>query len=189
MVKKSFSKGGMGCQISFVEPKISFLDGECPDAIGFRVSTPEYGGGSTVIECKTSLSDFYADMKKTHRNDNKGMGRFRYYMCPENLISLDKIPDKWGLLYVGKRNSVKVIRGACLHYNQISRGHNEYEFNEYDCFRETLLLSNLLHRVGDADKTNERIRNADRISNQLIRENERLKNEVNRLKVLVPPVW
>lgn len=177
-LKKSFSQKGMGCQISFTEPRISYLDGESPDAIGFRVSTPSYGGGSTVVECKTSLSDFLADQKKSHRqNEHTGMGRFRYYMCPEGLIAEDKVPDKWGLLYVGKRNSVKVIRGACLNIHQSS----EFEFTQYDTFRETLLLANLLHRVGDPEKVNARIRNADRVSQNVISQNERLREQNSRL--------
>jgi len=40
------------------------------------------------------------------------MGLYRFYMCPEGLIDLVDLPEKWGLLYMGKRKSVKVIAGG-----------------------------------------------------------------------------
>ena len=82
---------------------------EIPDAIGWS------SDGSTVIECKTSLSDFYADKKKRfmwqhpeHENwrlnrdritlkraKEEGfklievpmMGNFRFYMCEPGIIT------------------------------------------------------------------------------------------------------
>lgn len=33
-------------------------------------------------------------------------------MCPEGIIDARDLPEKWGLLYMGKRKSVKVVAGG-----------------------------------------------------------------------------
>lgn len=72
---------------------------ETPDAIGFKS-----GGRSLLVECKTSRSDFRADAKKLFRNDMNrfcmGMGFERYFMTAPNLIKVEEVPRKWGLLEV-----------------------------------------------------------------------------------------
>ncbi|MCX8596782.1 hypothetical protein J3U31_02710 [Gilliamella sp. B3486] len=79
--------------------------GEKPDAIGFRNNV------SLLIECKTSRSDFLADKKKTFRiNPNLGMGDWRFYLCPPDLIKIDDLPIGWGLLYACG-NRVRKIHG------------------------------------------------------------------------------
>ena len=66
---------------------------ELADAIGFATSE------SCLIECKASRSDFAADAKKYFRqNPEKGMGKYRYYLTPPGLLSLDELPAGWGLL-------------------------------------------------------------------------------------------
>lgn len=58
-------------------------------------------GISFLIETKISRSDFLADAKKDFRiNPENGVGMYRYYACPEGLISVEELPDKWGLIYV-----------------------------------------------------------------------------------------
>ncbi len=65
---------------------------EIPDVIGFsRTHT-------NVIECKVSLEDFRADLKKSHRN-GIGMGDWKMYLCPAGLIPPEQVPPNWGLLY------------------------------------------------------------------------------------------
>ncbi len=63
---------------------------ETPDAIGWT-----YGGNwSILVECKTSLSDFYADSKKQGRSLLRaaGLGRELYYV-----VSARKPPElMWG---------------------------------------------------------------------------------------------
>lgn len=71
------------------------------------------GYHTTLIEVKTSHSDFLADQKKWSRSkaaelSDKQLGNYRYYLCPEGVIDESEIPDKWGLLvYDGK----KIIEG------------------------------------------------------------------------------
>lgn len=68
---------------------------ERPDAIGFWDRT------SMLIECKTTRSDFKADASKPFRQcPEKGLGDYRYYMCPKGLIDPREVPELWGLLWV-----------------------------------------------------------------------------------------
>lgn len=176
-LKKPLSARGHGCQIAFTETRTSFLSGESPDAIGFRVSTSTYGGGSTVVECKVSRADFLQDGKKPHRVEGCGMGRFRYYACPEGMIAPDEVPSGWGLLYATAKKTITVISGATLSIRQP----DPYDL-PHDAFSETLLLANLLHRVGDADRLNGRLRAADRLNAQLQRRIEATEKRLHRIE-------
>jgi len=87
-----------GVGIAFKELKS--IDREIPDAIGFGAWK------SVLIECKVSRSDFLSDKKKPHRA--KGMGNWRFYMCPKGLIKVDELPEKWGLIYVNDDGEAKI---------------------------------------------------------------------------------
>src|SRR5262245_18102650 len=93
---------------------------EIPDAIGW--SSSHQWRGSTVIECKTSVSDFYADLRKyrmwqhpehdlwrfpTKRISKKraeqegfktiellSMGDYRFYFCQTDVLSIELVADK-----------------------------------------------------------------------------------------------
>lgn len=90
--------------------EIACFDGvkwlEVPDAIGFNAYS------SCVIECKMSRADFFADQKKPFRNDGCGMGQKRFYLCPENLIKENELPQGWGLLYVDEKGKVKEVKDS-----------------------------------------------------------------------------
>lgn len=89
--------------------------GEMPDAIGWT-----RGGMSILVECKVSRSDFLRDKHKPwRRNPDIGMGEQRYYMSPPGIISIDDLPEKWGLCEVFPKQ-VRVRRNA-LHF-QVARG-------------------------------------------------------------------
>lgn len=79
---------------------------ETPDVIGW------IGGFSTLIECKTSRSDYYADKQKPfRRNPSYGIGDYRYFLAPKGLICVEGLPSGWGLLEtVGKRNKKSSVR-------------------------------------------------------------------------------
>lgn len=91
------------CAVVLTEPRsLNML--ESPDVLGF-----DYGACSTVIECKTSRSDFLADSKKWFRKRPEiGMGTYRWYLCPDGVIGENDLPDCWGLLVVrdGKRGPI-----------------------------------------------------------------------------------
>jgi len=184
-LRASKQKRGLACQVAFVEPRISFLSGESPDAIGIRVSGCA-DAGSTIVECKISRSDFLADAKKAHRKPGSGMGRWRYYLCPEGLISPDELPDKWGLLYVSEKRAAVPVVGPSAFSSVWGSAHQsalDQFAHDYDAHRETLLLANLLHRLGDAGAMNARLRTAESLSQRLGREVRSLTERLERMQV------
>jgi len=96
-----------GCGIVFRDEfKANTHNGEQPDGIGWR------DGLSILIECKTSRSDFLADKnKKFRRKADTGMGDWRFYMCPPDVIKIDDLPTGWGLLYILPKQ-IKKIHGV-----------------------------------------------------------------------------
>lgn len=83
------------CPIVFGE--LVTATSETPDVMGLSSNT------TCIIECKTSRSDFLRDKKKMSRVlPQTGMGRYRLYMCPTNLIKVEELPDGWGLVYVSE---------------------------------------------------------------------------------------
>jgi hypothetical protein len=88
--------GGVG----FGFKELKSIDSEIPDVIGFD------SWQSIMIEVKVSRSDFLADKKKAHRA--KGMGNWRFYCCPQGLIKVDELPEKWGLIYVNEKGKVRI---------------------------------------------------------------------------------
>lgn len=79
--------------------------GEEPDAIGWLGT-----GQSILVECKVSRSDFRADQKK-HVRAWGGIGAFRFYLTPGELVRADELPEGWGLLEVRGR-SVHMVHDA-----------------------------------------------------------------------------
>lgn len=78
---------------------------EQPDVIGFRSQC------SAIIEVKVSRADFLADFKKPERNiEGKGLGVYRFYLCPEGVIQPSDLPPKWGLLHARGRAVLEINR-------------------------------------------------------------------------------
>ena len=85
------------CGIVLSEQSCS--SGETPDAIGWK--RRNY---SVVVECKVSRSDFHADALKPWRVDPQhALGCERFYLAPAEIISVDELPDGWGLLEIRGR--------------------------------------------------------------------------------------
>lgn len=103
--------------------------GETPDALGW---TSDY---STMIECKSSRSDFLNDAKKLSRRYTEyGVGLYRYYMTPKGLLKPDELPENWGLLEVGE--------------TQIREIKKPERFSDVNRTMETRLLVSVLRRIG-----------------------------------------
>lgn len=95
---------------SVVLYEFSVVRGESPDVIGWGS-----GAGSCLIECKLTRADFLRDaQKKTRKKPGEGMGHRRYYMSPPEVIGVQDLPPKWGLLWVSGRQ-VTVMREAKGH--------------------------------------------------------------------------
>ena len=102
---------------------------EEPDAIGFR------GGFSTLIECKASRADFFADFKKGAARRGERMGDKRLYLAPAGMLQLVDLPERWGLLEVrAGRRIVEVI--PAMH------------FDDKDYRGEASLLVSAIRRIG-----------------------------------------
>ena len=88
-------KNSQRCRLVMSE-SYSWYVGETPDVIGW------YGHAvSILIECKTSRADFCRDRRKYFRRmPHRGLGVYRYYMTPKDLLSPDELPYKWGLLEI-----------------------------------------------------------------------------------------
>lgn len=96
-------KNSRQCHIVITE--LSTACHETPDAIAFYG-----GGGSILVECKISRSDFLADRTKSFRqNAEAGMGDFRYFATPPGIIKPDDELGEWGLLEIHPHH-VKEVR-------------------------------------------------------------------------------
>lgn len=204
-LRQPASRGGPGCAVALSEPRIGFLGGEIPDAIGFRLAEPDTG--SVVIECKTSRADFHADRKKKHRGE-AGMGQYRYFLCPEGLVDPVELPARWGLLVATRRGTVRAAHGLIATrraYREANVGLVSTQSTleamrascpghawlldaevaapwRWDCdaTREVMLLTAILSRVGDVEAANQRIRAAEGQAARLAQQVERLREEVRR---------
>jgi len=87
---------------------------ETPDVLGW------HSGGSLLIECKASASDFKADARKQFRRyPDTGVGARRYYLAPKGLLTVDALPDTWGLLEaVGSRVYITKVSGTFVSNHQ-----------------------------------------------------------------------
>jgi hypothetical protein len=153
-------RSGPACSFVASEVKAGY-SGEVVDAMGFRTAE---GMETVLVEAKASRSDFLADFKKPHRNgEAAGMGNYRYYLCPEGMIHADEVPDRWGLIWVGKRNVATAVKGHTLasHFNKA-----DFWFAS-DRDAELAMLTWLMVKVGDAEK--------------LVRERKRLVRDFNRV--------
>ena len=93
------------CSIVAVE-LFTQVESEIPDIIGWC------SWCSVMIEVKVQWSDFLRDFKKPFRQIcADGVGELRFYLCPENMISENELPENWGLLYETKRG-IKIIKKA-----------------------------------------------------------------------------
>ena len=173
-LKRTNSAGGPGCQVA-VSEIASGWNGEIPDAIGFRVGAIDEG--CVVVEVKTSRADFLSDRTKPHRNGaTKGLGNWRYYMCPDGLIGKKELPERFGLLYVNRQGHTKPIVSPFLHenYNDVHAHLMQSRF-ESDRDREVFLLVKLLARIGDPEKLSNRIKDANNRASFFERELDRWK--------------
>lgn len=100
-----------GCGVVFRDEfKAATGNGELPDAIGWR------DGLSILVECKASRADFLADKGKPFRQAPElGMGDWRFFLCPPEIITVSDLPEGWGLLYAHQKQIKKVhgVPGNC----------------------------------------------------------------------------
>lgn len=92
------------CGVAFKELSCATPNGEIPDVIGFG------NMHSVLVEVKISRPDFISDKKKPFRiKPEFGMGKERYYCCPEGVIKVEDLPAGWGLVVVNNIGKAKCI--------------------------------------------------------------------------------
>jgi hypothetical protein len=81
-------------------------------------------------------SDFLADKRKFFRHyAESGLGDFRYYLCPPGIISVDDLPEHWGLLWLmGER--IKILKEAEILPKAVNK--------------EISILVSLIRRIGSS---------------------------------------
>lgn len=182
-LRRPESANGHGCHFAIIEPA-SY--GENPDVIGYRHGMSHWSIGTIVLEAKTSRSDFLIDKNKPHRqNSADGMGRWRYYICPEDLIHAEELGEKWGLIHVNSRGHCKIIKGAlavpfesheCSWSNRkmkvrsmtaLEESFKQYSFDERNIQNESNILTMALARLGNAEELLYMQRNHNRICMRL----------------------
>lgn len=129
---ESWLRTHCNCSSVISELKSRNKTGEIPDAIGWKRNR------SFLVECKTSRADFKADAKKPFRSEPKiGMGDFRFYLCPEGVIKVEELPEKWGLIYVND-TKIRMVKGPKGSYWSKAL---DFRFNGNKDAEMTLLLS------------------------------------------------
>jgi len=134
-------KNQLNCRVVFSELAAYTGNGEIPDVIGW------VNGRCIVVECKTSRSDFFADLKKPFRRLEPvpalALGNWRFYMTPPGLLAHSEIPPGWGLYEVAGR-SVKHAGG--LPYANVSTS----PFRSYKQAEIAMLLSAVARHNAEA---------------------------------------
>lgn len=104
-IGKYWLKSAKGCNPVFTELGSMHL-AEKPDIIGW---TPD---DCIIVECKISLSDYMADLKKPHRNGDGSLGNYRYYVIPFYLREQIKTKERngWGLVIVNENERAEQER-------------------------------------------------------------------------------
>jgi len=81
--------------------------GEMPDAIGWKKACH-----SVLVECKVSRADFLVDREKPFRRKPKhAVGNERFYLTLPRLITVDDLPQGWGLLEYS-RGRIDMVRAS-----------------------------------------------------------------------------
>lgn len=122
----------------FVFKEFKTQNVEIPDLIGFK------SNHSFVLEAKVSRNDFFKDKKKDFRKQSHlGMGDFRFFITPKNLISIDELPNMWGLIEVDENMKPRVK------FNPFGKGniYSNWKKNQSNKKAEYLVMYSALRRL------------------------------------------
>jgi hypothetical protein len=122
--------GHRACPVIITELTTITRTGEIPDILAFSSDT------SILIECKTTRSDFNADLKKPFRLIDTAIGNQRWYLAPQGIIPLKSLPLHWGLLEVTPKRKIIVSQNCELQPRHF--------LNEIEILLSTLRRLNIL---------------------------------------------
>lgn len=118
------------------------------DLVAFRTSC------SLMIEAKASRADFFADRKKPERRTG-GVGTYRFYVTPPNLVQPAELPAGWGLLYADGKKAIEIIKPRGNHWPGLN---NSFADPEWQCFQhqvdneaERAMLFSIARRLNNND--------------------------------------
>lgn len=107
---KILHKGGFDCRMGhkYVAIELMTYGNEIPDVWATN------GWSVSIVEVKTSRSDFLRDKeKKCRQNPSEGIGNFRWYFALPGIIKEDELPDDWGLAEADETGKyVKLVKIA-----------------------------------------------------------------------------
>lgn len=124
------------CGFAFKEFKC--LSNEIPDVLGFRSE------GTFLLEVKVSRQDFLKDKNKLFRlKPELGVGDWRFFIVTSGLISVDELPDMWGLLEVDEKGKVIEV------YNPFGKGnvYSKWKRHTKNIKAETQFMYSALRRL------------------------------------------
>lgn len=154
---------------------------EQADVIGFR------SGATAMIEAKASRADFLADARKPHRAAG-GLGTYRFYLCPPEIIAQCDLPERWGLLYAEGRRVREVVcppGNLWPGYPTSSETWSRFQ-HEADLAAERKVLFSIARRrsLSRSEALYEKTIQAEkRRAERLARETEKLAEENQRLRM------
>ncbi|HEJ2439995.1 hypothetical protein L0Z42_29475 [Burkholderia multivorans] len=154
---------------------------EQADVIGFKSQC------SAVIEAKASRSDFLADARKPHRIAG-GLGTYRFYLCPPDVIQVSDLPERWGLLYADGRTIREILRPTGNAWPSPRSPFGDWSAfqHEADQDAERGVLFSIARRrsLSRSDEQYERkLQDETRRADRLARENVDLAEKVRRLEL------
>ncbi|WP_334001468.1 hypothetical protein [Burkholderia gladioli] len=154
---------------------------EQADVIGFRSNC------SAVIEAKASRSDFLADARKPHRVAG-GLGTYRFYLCPPEVIDVSDLPERWGLLYAEGRSVREILRPTGNGWPSPRSTFGDWPAfqHEADQDAERSVLFSIARRRSlsrSEEKYERKLQDEVRRSDRLARENVDLVEKVRRLEL------
>lgn len=117
---------------------------ERPDVVGFRSTC------SAIIEAKISRTDFLADSRKPERLiAGTGIGVYRFYLCPKDVIKVSELPEKWGLLYLMGTTIDEIVRPKGNGWpGSFTEGWGEFQ-HEPDIKKERAILFSIARRLAN----------------------------------------
>jgi hypothetical protein len=137
--KKGFPLVGTNITASYSRERV--------DVIGFRASC------SLMIESKVSRSDFFADAKKPERQCG-GVGNYRYYITPVDMVSVEELPQGWGLLFFDGKKVIEIdgVKGNYFpSFGDSMKGEAAGYVHDVDAVAERSMLFSLARRLAKGE--------------------------------------